>query len=154
MSNSQWLKISSVVCWLFSLHTRRELHHCQPHPVRGQVGLGSVREALWVSQGSSACMIESLARALCVYPGTEAGRKFKGKYIFYAVQSKSISPLSQPFAPVSIECLGRARLLRNLRSKGCTGWCQGQQESALWLPGTACPWGLALAESKDLSAAP
>lgn len=63
-------------------------------------------------------MIESLARVLCVYPGTEAGRKFKGKYIFYAVQSKSISPLSQLFAPVSIECLRRARLLRNLRCMG------------------------------------
>lgn len=82
----------------------------------GQAG----QEALWVSQGSSACMTESLARVLWVCPGTEAGRKFQGKYIFYAVQSKSSSPLSQ-FAPVSIQCLGRAWLLRNLRCAGCTG---------------------------------
>lgn len=94
---------------------------------------GAGPEALWVSQGSSACMIESLARVLCVSPGTEAGRKFKGKYIFYAVQSKWISPLSRLFAPVSTGCLRRARLLWNLRSKG-------EQESDLWLPGTACPW--------------
>lgn len=125
----------------------------QTPPCERALGVWAGWEALWVSQGSSACMIESLARVLCVHPGTEAGRKFKGKYIFYAAQSKWISPLSQLFAPVSIECLGRAGLLRNLSSKRCTGWCQGQQESALGLPGSACPWGLFLTKSKDLGTA-
>lgn len=63
------------------------------------------QEAWWVSLGSSTCMIESLDRVLCVYPITQAGRKFKGKYTFYAEQSKLILSLSQLLAPVSIKRL-------------------------------------------------
>lgn len=105
------------------------------------------QEAWWVSLGSSACMIESLGWVLCAYPITQAGRKFKGKYIFYAEQSKSILSLSQLLAPVSIKCL-----IRYLRGggfwemwslKGTQGWCQASRDQPLCLAGTALCWGCA-----------
>lgn len=125
ISNWQWFRIShDVLDDGYSLKAWCELYHCKPRSIRRQVRLQ--QEALWVSLGSSACTIESLVWVLCVYPITQAGRKFKGKYIFYAVQSKLILSLSQLFAPVSIKCLRRAWLLRNLSSKGDGGGgCQG-----------------------------
>lgn len=120
ISNCQWVRIlRDASDDGYCLWKRAVSSTIANHTVRRQVRLwwGVLR----ITLGSSACLIESLDRALRVYPISHAGRKFQGKYIFYAEQSKLILSLSQLFAPVSIKCLRRAQLLRNLSSKGHRG---------------------------------
>lgn len=123
--NWQWFRISRGVLddgyslWKHGVSSTVANHT----PSEGRSGCGErLCSSAW---GSSVCMIESLDWVLCVYPITQAGRKFKGKYIFYAAQSKLILSLSQLFAPVSIKWLKRVWLLRNLRSKGDMGVVPG-----------------------------